>query len=384
MMSSTLLSLRSRWAICNLAKFTAKMQASSSSSSRSSSSRSGSSSSSRSANSLKIFLLDRHQLTSGSNEKIKLVKGLQNSRKKRGKDALMLLEGHRQVIDALSYGFVPTNVLLTDRALRAPLCDNLMRSLSETLQLQSRSNDFVDISKTHILEMVSEDLMNTLAEVASSQGVIAVFRRPDYSITGNVKLKKIINAPLVVLLDRLSDAGNVGTIVRSAHGLGAHILFAVEGTADVYAPKSLRAAAASTLCLPVFTNISWELLRQAAKGGCYQQMLQHLAPGVKFASNAGKEKEGGTAVIPMQIVVADCDPTAVKYTSVDFTLPTMLVVGNESSGPIADARHFPGAVRCYIPMTGDLESLNAGVASSILLAEAARQRYRRCAREEKK
>jgi TrmH family RNA methyltransferase len=77
----------------------------------------------------------------------------------------------------------------------------------------------------------------------------------------------------------------------------------------------------------------------------------------------------------LQIVIADGGEGSVPYTDVDFTLPSVLVIGSEASGVSQVAYDAPGrVVRAGIPMFRQLESFNAAVAGSILLAEAARQR----------
>jgi TrmH family RNA methyltransferase len=324
-----------------------------------------------SANALKAHLSERYQITSLANDKIKVLKGLISRGKTKGKDALVLVEGHKQVTDALKYGFVPRHILMTDRALRAPSIENLLKSLAVALNLQVSS--LSENKNLRIIEMVSEELMKSLTDVETPQGIVAAFSRPDFSANGNAKMETPKDLPLAVLLDRVSDSGNVGTIVRSAHGLGVDVLFSSEGTADPLGPKAMRASAGSSLCMPVIPT-SWKSVGEAVALGCHKRALQSLTASNMQISFAAKSPGQASIPVPLQVVIADCDPSGIPYTSIDFLKPTLLVVGNESSGVHAQARTLKRATRCYIPSARQLDSFNVGVAASIILSEVARQR----------
>jgi TrmH family RNA methyltransferase len=314
-----------------------------------------------SAKALKDYLAERFVLTSLANDKIKTIKGLISKGKTKGKDALVLVEGHKQVTDALKYGFVPRHILLTDRALGAPAIENLLTSLAVALNLQI--NGIRENKNLRIIEMISEELMKNMTAVETPQGILAAFSRPDFSSNGNTRMEEIKDPLLAVLLDRVSDPGNVGTIVRSAHGLGVDVLFATEGTADSLSPKALRASAGSSLCMPVIAT-NWKSVGEAVALGSHRSAVQSLLPSMQtsFATNSARISPSPT---PLQLVIADCDPSGMPYTQIDFSKPTLLVVGNESSGVQTQARALKNATRCYIPSIRDLESFNVGVAASI-------------------
>jgi TrmH family RNA methyltransferase len=143
-----------------------------------------------------------------------------------------------------------------------------------------------------------------------------------------------------VILDGVQDPGNAGTIVRSAEAFGATGLIFLEGSVHVANGKFLRATAGSIFRLPFLEN-------QSGSG---------LAARVR---SAGKRLYALTAQGKASVGEAD------------LRQPCALVVGSEAHGVSPELRSLAEAVR--IP-TAQVESLNAAVACSIALYEAARQR----------
>jgi len=306
----------------------------------------------------KESLLDKQVLVSDTNEKVKLLKSLQ-SKKKRDALSLIVLEGHRQVIDALESGLVPSHVLMTHKALEAaPLSSQLVSILSKTC-----SNPL-----DTCVECVSEDVMSKmLSEVEHSQGIVAAFPRPVFATTSfrpsssqdHIDHSDEQAAALVVLLDRPADPGNVGTIIRTAFGFGAHAVVAVEGC-DVMSPKVIRSAMGLVLRLPVLET-TWKTAANDVSA-------------IFSAIASSSSSSSSSSSLHYQIVVADADEDAQVYDDVDFSLPSLIVIGSEAHGVSQDALSLRGAKKIRIPMLRKLESLNAATAASIILAEAARQR----------
>lgn len=155
--------------------------------------------------------------------------------------------------------------------------------------------------------------------------------------------------PLVVVLDRVASPGNLGTLIRSADAFGAAGVIVTGHAADVYDPKTIRSSTGSLFALPVVRVPS------------HREVLEWVgglrATGVRL-SLIGTDEHGDAEV-------AD----------IDLTCGTAVVVGNETVGLSAAWReHVERLVR--IPITGAASSLNAAVAGSIVLYEAARQRSR--------
>ncbi len=178
-------------------------------------------------------------------------------------------------------------------------------------------------------------------ETESPQGIAALVEPPRFSLAEALAGPR----PLVLMTAGLQDPGNFGTLIRSAEAFGASGVLALPGTVSVWNSKVLRASAGSAFRVPV---------------------VQEKA---SFVLAALAERK-----IPiLAAVAASEDNDAIPCSAYDLTGAVALVIGNEGSGLSQDLLDRANA-RIAIPMPGPVESLNAGVAASILLYEAARQR----------
>src|SRR4051812_36445652 len=176
------------------------------------------------------------------------------------------------------------------------------------------------------LLVLPDPLLASISATESSQGVIALVRPPEWTLDD-----LLVGTPLLVALDAVQDPGNAGTIVRSAEAFGATGAIFLPGSVSPYNPKTLRASAGSLFRLP--------------------HVLGPLPPAVPWYAADGKATRG--------------------LTTIDWTAPSGLIVGNEAHGLSAASRAT--ATPVSIPTTG-VESLNAAVAAGVLLYEASRQR----------
>jgi TrmH family RNA methyltransferase len=156
-------------------------------------------------------------------------------------------------------------------------------------------------------------------------------------------------ALLVLVFDRPTSPGNIGTLVRSADAFGASGVVVVGHAADVYDPKSVRASTGSLFCIPVVRIPS------------ARQVLAWL--------DAAR-----TTGLAIQLIGTD-ETGAIDIAEVDLAPPSALLIGNEKAGLSAAWRD---ACDCLarIPIAGSASSLNAATAASIALYEATRQRAR--------
>ena len=179
-------------------------------------------------------------------------------------------------------------------------------------------------------------LFDKLAQTVTSQGILAVVAKAE------VRKEDFIGLPgsNFIVLDRLQDPGNIGTILRTADAAGYRLAILMKGTADVYAPKVVRAATGSLFRMPVVSMASTEEL-------------------VEFTRAAGKK------------LTATCLDAQRCYYDEDLTHDIALVIGNEGSG-VAPALIESSELRIKIPMQGNIESLNAAVAAGVLMYEAIR------------
>ena len=143
-----------------------------------------------------------------------------------------------------------------------------------------------------------------------------------------------------IVLDRLQDPGNIGTILRTADAAGYKLAILMKGTADVYAPKVVRAATGSLFRMPVVSMASAKELAE-------------------FTGAAGKK------------LTATCLDARRWYYDEDLTHDIALIIGNEGNGISRDLIESSD-IQIKIPMQGNIESLNAAVAAGVLMYEAMR------------
>jgi TrmH family RNA methyltransferase len=181
---------------------------------------------------------------------------------------------------------------------------------------------------------VADRVLASITDTVTPQGVVAVMPLPESApaVDG-------ATGGLTLVLDAVGDPGNAGTLLRSAAAAGVARVWAAKGTVDLFSPKVVRAGAGAHFHCPLATDLSWDTLRA------------HLPPDAP-------------------VLVADAAAHR-PYWDVDWTQPTVLVLSSEAHGASDDARALAtGAVA--IPIQ-HVESLNVGVAGSILLFEARRQ-----------
>lgn len=180
-------------------------------------------------------------------------------------------------------------------------------------------------------------VLEALSDATTPQGVVAVADMGDVPLTDLDEA-----ADLVLVLDQIRDPGNAGTLVRSAAAAGAAAVVFTTGSVDPYSAKTVRAASASLFRVDV--------VRDAA--------LDEVS---------ARLRKRGFAVVGTDAAAET------SYDALGYTAPVAFVVGNEAWGiPEEDRRLLTDVVA--IPMPGDAESLNAGIAGSLLLFEAVRQR----------
>jgi len=182
----------------------------------------------------------------------------------------------------------------------------------------------------------SERVIAALSETTTPQGCVAVVRTPQAS------LEVAAGADLVLLLAEVRDPGNAGTLIRSAAALGAGCVVVSSASVDVWSSKTVRASAGAVWRLPVVAEAPLD--------------------------------DTVAALRSFGFVLLGTDPrAAVHVDHEDLTRRIAFVVGNESRGVGEEVRRLVDH-DVSIPMSGLAESLNAGVAGSVLLFEAARQR----------
>jgi TrmH family RNA methyltransferase len=243
------------------------------------------------------------------------------SLKEKGDRELCLLEGPTLVEEALAAGIEVVEAALSSRFARTHRGRRLMGALSRA-------------------RLLDERLISSLSEVETSQGVLALARRPRFE-----EQAFFPDEPLIVVAVGLQNPGNLGGLLRTAEAAGATGAYLAEGTADSFSWKALRGSMGSAFRLP---------------------HLRHAAAGEVLASLRARS---------IRIIATVSGSGGVRYETADLARPAALFFGNEGSGLPEDIE--AGAdLRVSIPLLGPVESLNVGVAAGVILFEAARQRRR--------
>jgi TrmH family RNA methyltransferase len=187
---------------------------------------------------------------------------------------------------------------------------------------------------------LTRDTFNSAASTEAPQGIAALLHPPQHVLPESAN-------PLLLVACGLQDPGNLGTILRSAEAFAADAVLLTPGTVSPWNPKTLRASAGSIFRIPVLQTTHAELEELKSRG-------LHL-----FAAVTGDSAPHHSASVPV--------------TQLDLTASSAFLIGNEGLGLSADLVAI-AQTRITIPTPGPVESLNAAVAASLLLYEAARQR----------
>jgi TrmH family RNA methyltransferase len=221
---------------------------------------------------------------------------------------LLLLEGEKTILDAVSAG-IPLEHVLHDASIRSG-------RLAALTSAQPR--------------LVSRAVLERLAEARTPQHLLAFARRRDVPVT-----EILGRTGPVVFVFGIQDPGNLGAIVRVAEAAGAAGVLGAPGSADFFHPRAVRGSAGSVLRVPVSGRVSFE-------------------PFAADAHAAGRTICGAVAQGGEDALRAPLDRASV------------LVIGSEGTGLPAGAYRYLDR-RLTIPMTAPVDSLNAAVATALLL-----------------
>lgn len=263
-------------------------------------------------------------ITSAQNPKIKLVRALMGRARERRAESAFVAEGVRLIEEAANsnwkFRFVLHDKTLSERG---------------RLKVEGLKSRGVEV------EEITPDLMNSLSDTETSQGILAVLQFPN-SPTPSLSTSNlpIPDPPTFLLIaDSIRDPGNLGMLIRSADAAGADAVLIPPETADPFAPKVVRAGMGAHFRLPIHA-LRWDEIAEKSAG--------------------------------LQVYLADMDGTSCWET--DLCQPLALIVGGEAEGASESARQLAER-KIKIPMVGKAESLNAAAAGSVLMFEVMRQRW---------
>ena len=257
-------------------------------------------------------------ITSVHNPKIQAVRRLQAQVRERREAQAFIVEGVRLAEEVLQSNWVAQQVFFTSG-------------------LDERGTAVVEDFRGRdvLVEQVGETVMEAMCETETPQGLLVVVHQQVLPLPPS--------PDFVLVLDGLRNPGNLGTMLRSAAAAGVQGVLLAPGCVDAWSGKVLRAGMGAHFRLPIH-SLGWPEIKGIVKNPS-RSLSVYLAD-----SNGG-----------------------IPYTRIDFRRPLALLVGGEAAGAGAEANGLADE-RVHIPMWGGSESLNAGVAASILLFEVVRQR----------
>jgi len=252
------------------------------------------------------------EIKASQNPKIKLVKSLLQ-KKNRLKNRLYTVEGIKSVRDAI----------------------NAKAEIS-MIFISENFGEGVENFKMYDCYTVPESIFSTLCDTETPQGILAVIK-----MSGEKNFSPEKEKPYIYC-DKVSDPGNLGTIIRTADATGFGGVLLSEGCADLYSPKTVRSSMGSFFHIPVYEKIGTEEIKKIKMSGFFF-----------YCGALGENTK--------------------HYTHADFNKPTLIAVGNEANGISKEILALADAC-VKIPISGAAESLNVGVAAAVLMYEVIRQR----------
>lgn len=260
-------------------------------------------------------------ITSVSNPRIKQVVLWRDKAKERKKDKVFVAEGLRICEEA------PIELIK-----EVYLTEDMMEKVKANKPLWEK------LGHTGY-ETVSNEVFEKMSDTRTPQGFLSILRQPQYELEQLLAKKN----PLFLVLENLQDPGNLGTILRTSEGAGVTAVIMSSNTVDIFNPKTIRSTMGSVFRVPfIYVETLSETLQKMHEAGV-KTYAAHLQ-GTEY------------------------------FHSMTFTEPTAFLIGNEGNGLTKETADLATSY-VKIPMEGQLESLNAAIAASLLVYEAYRQRH---------
>lgn len=263
-------------------------------------------------------------ITSMHNRSVKEVVALLGRRKERERQGLFVAEGGKMFDEAPA-----------ERISRVYLAQSAEKEMYA---------QYGDKLSALPCEIVADDVFAKMSDTVTPQGILCLVRQKHYDmeeILRDADKKQM----LFIALEDIQDPGNLGTIFRTAEAAGVDCVIMSSRTADIYNPKTIRSTMGAVYRVPFL----------------YAQDLSSIITLLQ---------EKGTKVYAAHLGADNF------YDAYDYQKSTAFLIGNEANGLREETAGCADAL-IGIPMEGRVESLNAAVASSILLYEAYRQRRNR-------
>ena len=269
--------------------------------------------------------MEENIITSVQNARIKHVVALQQKSQLRREEGLFVVEGQREIEHCIGCGYEIVELYVNKQT-----NDSIVWS------------DFTaDLSKEPFLCYVSAAVYEKMAYRGSTEGMIAVAKCKDHSLSTLHAALSATKNPLVVVLESVEKPGNLGAVLRTAEAAHVDAVIVCDPLTDFYNPNVIRASIGGVFCVPTVACSSKEC--------------------IAFL------KEKGIRILTAQL------QDSYDYYDYDMAHATAIVMGTESTGLTNIWREAADA-HIRIPMLGRLDSLNVSVSAAILMYEAVRQR----------
>ncbi|WP_416200896.1 TrmH family RNA methyltransferase [Thermocaproicibacter melissae] len=272
----------------------------------------------------RIFFVEEDEMrvtiTSRKNELVKEFQHLSSSSSYRKEKKNFPLEGARLCSDAAESGLETVSLLYTEEA-------EIKYSQYLSIIRKTNPNEY----------LISQSVAQALSDTKNPQGVFSICARP----AEREDIPSAASGQHFLMLENIQDPANLGAMLRTAEAVGIKGVVLSGDCCDVFSPKALRAGMGAAFRLPVF-------------------ILKNGPETIERLNKAG-----------FQTLAAVPDSTAIPITKLDFSVPTVAVIGNEGNGLTQETIHACSE-RVTIPMQGRAESLNAAASAAIIMWEMMR------------
>lgn len=255
-------------------------------------------------------------ISSKDNERVKYTKSLLKS-KNRQKESKFIIEGYRILTLAIECNADLDYVFI-----------------NETFEDKQEHKNFLNILEEKNIKIfkTTNKIFNELIDTENTQGILGVVRFKERKIEHNIKNED----KFILILDRIQDPGNMGTIIRTADAAGVDAIITLKGCVDIYNPKVIRSTMGSIFDMNIISCTQEECLRELKSKGFN--------------------------------IVSSYLNTNNYYHETNYENKVALVIGNEANG-VNDELINESDILVKIPIYGNAESLNAAISSAILMYE---------------
>lgn len=264
-------------------------------------------------------------IESTSNDRVKEIKKLMTNGRRRRKSGLYIVEGIRMFreipVESVREIYVSVQA---DEACKTA-------AMEKKREAQALGND-ISIYET------TEQVYKSMSDTETPQGIMATVAMPSYDLNTLLASKE---SPLLLIIEKLQDPGNLGTIIRTSEGAGVTAIILSNDCVDIYNPKTIRSTMGSVFRLPIYvaSDLRADIDRIKARG----------------VTIYGTHLSGG------------------EFYGYDYTKPSAFLIGNEGNG-LSEEISSTADRLIRIPMKGKVESLNAAISAAVVCYEVLRQR----------